>query len=359
MTTMSSDAKKTLADAGAREVARLAEVSLSTVSRVFRDSPSVHPETAERVRAAARSVGYQPSNSARSLRTGVSSTVGYFLRTPTGLMGEFHARTFAAIEQRLADDGLQTLVTSMPAGVAVLGHASAMLAQESLCALVVQADELHPADVADLASLPRPVLMLNYAEPLPPAASNLLAVGFDNRAGVVQAVRHLAALGHRRIAFIGGTPATNDALQREEGYRMAMQSLELALEDRWVRPGHFGDTAGGFLSGSSQMDHLLAERSCLPSAVVAASDEIAIGAMDSVRRCGLVVPADISVVGYDNHSWSAYTHPRLTTVHHDGWQMGEAATELLLAAIKLGPPRTRQMVLPTQLIVRDSTARPA
>lgn len=345
------------ADSSAREVARLAGVSLSTVSRVFRGSELVSDRTSELVRSAASRVGYQPSSSARSLRTGVSSTVGYLLRSPTGLLGEFHAKVFAAVEQALAGRGYQALVTARPADMDLGRYARGLLAQESLFALIVQADELTPDDVGDLAELPRPVILLNFQDQLPASAHHMAAVGFDNRDGIRQAVRHLAARGHHRIAFIGGTPSTNDARHREESFRAAMTDLGLPLESHWIRPGHFGEITGGFQSGRTQMDFLLAERPNAPTAIVAASDEIAIGALQSARRCGVSVPEELSIVGYDNHSWSEFIQPALTTIDHDGWELGLAAARALFALQDNPSGPLEPIKLPVQLIPRATTAR--
>lgn len=354
---MAKKMKNTIEDASAREVARRAGVSLSTVSRVFRGSSLVSDSTTRKVREAAAEVGYQPSSSARSLRMGISNTVGYILRSPTGLLGEFHAKAFAAIEQSLAPRGLQALVTSIPAQTNLADFVRHLMLQESLCALVIQGDELSAGHTAELAEIPRPIVLLNHHRAVPSAEGSILSVGFDNRDGAIQAARHLAALGHRCIGFIGGTPTTNDAREREIGFREAMASLGLETKESWIRQGHFGEVSGGFRSGSIQMDFLLAERPQRPTAVIAASDEIAVGALESARRCGLSIPDDLSLIGFDNHSWSAYTHPPLTTIHHDGWQLGLCAARKLHELLSGKKQDERIEVLPVQLIARESSGR--
>ena len=359
MTTMSTaplQAPPRHAEPSAREVAELAGVSLSTVSRVFRDSPLVNAETSRRVREAAAEIGYSPSNFARSLRTGVSSTVGFLLRRPTGLLGEFHAKAFGAIQERIAQMQLNPLVAAIPAGTRPMELARQMLAREALCGLIVQGDNLGPGAVEELAEFPRPAVVLNYSEPLP-ADCHLAAAGFDNGGGIEQAVRHLVALGHERIAFISGNPGNNDARLREEGFRAALGKVGLEHLPEFIRFGDFGRLHGGFQSGAAQMEFLLSLRP-KPTAVLAASDEIAVGAIDTAWRCGLRVPDDVSVVGYDNHSWSPYVRPSLTTIEHDGWRLGEAAADLLLGLLQEKRLKSRQVLLCSQLVVRQSTGLP-
>lgn len=359
MTTISKSSRPPCQPAdepSAREVAELAGVSLSTVSRVFRNSPLVKPETHRKVREAAEQVGYRPSNFARSLRTGVSSTVGFLLRRPTGLLGEFHAKAFGAIEEHIARLHLQPLVTAVPESVPLLEYARQMLAQEALCGLIVQGDNLTREQVDELAAFPRPTVILNYSESIPDSPG-LAAAGFDNASGIEQAVRHLVALGHERIAFISGNPETNDARLREGGFRASLEKLDLALGADYICFGDFGHLHGGFESGAAQMEFLLSLRP-RPTAVLAASDEIAVGAMETVWRCGLRVPDDISIVGYDNHSWSPYVRPPLTTIAHDGWQLGEAAAGLLTRMLLKQGLSRRLILLPSQLVVRESTGLP-
>ncbi len=359
MTTMPADSSSQThppPEPSAREVAELAGVSLSTVSRVFRNSPLVNPETHRKVREAAEQVGYRPSNFARSLRTGVGSTVGFLLRRPTGLLGEFHAKAFGAIQERIARLELQPLVTAVPENTGLLDYSRQMLAQEALCALIVQGDNLTAEQIAGFAGFPRPTVILNYSEAIP-ENPRLAAAGFDNASGIEQAVRHLVALGHERIAFISGNSETNDSRLREEGFRAALQKVALTLHPHHLRPGDFGHLHGGFQSGAAQMEFLLSLRP-RPTAVLAASDEIAVGAMETIWRCGLRVPEDLSIVGYDNHSWSPYVRPPLTTINHDGWQLGEAVAELLATMLKGIQPANRLVLLPSQLVVRESSGLP-
>lgn len=350
-----SDGSQALA--AAREVAGIARVSISTVSRVFRGSTKVAPRTAERVMRAAEQVGYRPNLAARALRTGRAQAVGFVLRNSRGLLGEFHAKSFGGFESAMAENGLRTVVATVNAGEEMPSRCRELFSSHQCGGIVVQADELRPGQLAELADLAVPVVALNYDGRDGTLPSGMAAVGFDNSQGIALAVRHLIALGHRRVAFIGGTPTTNDANLRERAFRDAMAATGLELRPAWIRPGHFGDREGGFESGRTQMEHLLSESEG-PTAVVCASDEIAVGALNAIRRAGRQVPRDCSVVGFDNHSWTPHVDPPLTTIAHDGWELGVRAATALLAMLAKDKLQDRSPIIETRLVVRGSTAPP-
>ncbi|MCA9428680.1 MAG: substrate-binding domain-containing protein, partial [Candidatus Omnitrophica bacterium] len=179
------------------------------------------------------------------------------------------------------------------------------------------------------------------------------SIGFDNRKGTRSAVRHLVSLGHVRIAYLGGTPGWMDSIDREEGFRMGMEEHGLQIEERWVEPCDF---AQGFETAFERMAQIMSRKVEGPTAVVCASDELAAGALACIRRWGKEVPADISIVGFDDNRWGTYLCTPLTTVRHDGWVLGDQVGEALLQMMKDQKNRPeKETILETQLIVRDST----
>ncbi|HET8958076.1 MAG TPA: substrate-binding domain-containing protein, partial [Microcella sp.] len=179
------------------------------------------------------------------------------------------------------------------------------------------------------------------------------SVGSANWSGGLAATRHLIELGHTRIAAITGPRDMMCSLARLDGYRSAMNSAGLTIENDWVRFGDFHVEGG-----RTQALHLL-DRPERPTAIFAGSDLQALGALEAARSLGLSVPDDVSIVGYDDIPLSRWVSPRLTTVHQPLRQMGVEAAKLVLSAARgEDAPGSARMDLATSLVVRDSTAPP-
>jgi DNA-binding LacI/PurR family transcriptional regulator len=341
--------------AGAQEVAERAGVSVMTVSRVFSGSASVAEKTRQRVLEAARALDYQPNIAARALRTGRAETIGFLLQSPGALLGHFHSQALAAFESVLSKHDLSVLISIAPEGESYRRWAHDLLRSGRCGGLVVQSDEISERQLTALRKIDAPMVLMNFRPDASPEDFGLTTVGYDNRGGTEQVVRHLTALGHRRIAFISGTPTHHDAIRREEAFIAVTCSMGLDVPVDWIRSGDF---SRAFECGAAETEYLISEQGNGPTAVICASDEIAMGALQCARRCGIEVPRDLSIVGFDNLRASAYTAPPLTTVEHSGFDLGLLVAELLINQIE--NPRTppTKHVLETRLIVRESTAQP-
>ena len=175
----------------------------------------------------------------------------------------------------------------------------------------------------------------------------------DNEGGAITAVRHLHELGHRRIATITGMIDSRPGADRLRGYRAAVQSLGLAYRDDYVAYGDFYAESGRELT-----ERLLALPEP-PTAIFAASDLMAIGAVRAAAEAGLRVPADLSVVGFDDIQLAPHVNPPLTTMRQDKLGLGGAAGDALIARVAGDPDRPSLRTLPVELVVRGSTAPPA
>jgi LacI family transcriptional regulator len=342
-------------ESGARYVAAKAGVSLMTVSRVFSNSERVSEATRRRVLEAAREVGYVPNSWARALRQGHSRAVAFIVASPGGLRGEFHSDTLSAFEAVVSSCGLSLDLTIPDAGEKVSDLVRRLVASNAVRGAVIRFDVLPPDELGALAEIDAPIMVAS----LPTAGGDWVGrlgfVGFDNAAGIRAAVRHLYSLGHREIAYLGGTPGWVDSLQREAGFRAGMQECGLKLRADNIRACDFGE---GFSRGAEAMDAILSASDATPTAVVCASDVIAAGAMASARRWNRTVPDDLSVVGFDDNNWCLFFHPHLTTVRHFGMELGDALGHAFMSKLE-DPARSLQpIVLETPLIVRESTARP-
>lgn len=328
------------------DVARRAEVSVATVSRALRGLPNVAPATRARVEAAAAELRYRPDPNASRLAAGRTNAIGVAMP----LVGAWYfSQVLSGIEATLAPAGYDLLVYTAAGPEDRRRFLSdATPVHKRVDGLLLVDIHLTDEDVAGWAdSGVRLVTIGLRTSPFP-------SVTIDNRAGAGAAVRLLLDLGHRDIALIGASHEEHFHFtvpdQRRLGYEDAMAERGLR-----GRPEHLVSGLFTVDSGRAAMDQLLALPNP-PTAVFAASDEMAIGAMHSARRLGLEVPSDVSIVGFDDHDLAAAVG--LTTVRQPVIDMGNRAAALLLDELATGNPAGEPVLFPTEVIERESTAPP-
>lgn len=331
------------------DIAAAAGVSNATVSRALNGLPNVTPATRDRVIAVARQLGYRPEHKASRLaatRRRREGTVGVVVPV---LDQWFYAKIAAAIEETLADVGYEVIrytLASLPTAREHLFEGA--LAIDSIDGLIAVSFPLLPDDEAYAKRSGLPVVTVNWP------ASTLASVRIDDHAASTMAVQHLINMGHQRLGLI--TSLLDDPIQfgqtviRTEAFRTTLEAAGLDVDESLILPGN--QTAAG---GADAMATMLAT-SRPPTAVFAISDEMAVGAVHTARAAGLVVPDDISVVGFDDHDLAHYFD--LTTVRQDVIGIGiEAATKL--ACLIRGEPVEAHTIFPTQLLLRGTTAKAA
>jgi LacI family transcriptional regulator len=324
-----------------KDVAREANVSVATVSRVFNDSGPVSAETRRLIRDVAERLRYFPHGGARSLITSKTSTLGVLL---PDLYGTFFSEAIHGMDEAAQRSGYHLLVSSSHGAKDEIEAA-----MRAMCGrvdgLVAMSPHVDAASlVANVAST-LPVVLLDRAL----AGETYDTVTIDNRRGARAALRHLLRLGHRRIALISGAAGNYGADERTRGYRTAMREAGIAVPNEWQLPGDFTEA-----SGYSAVGPLLALRP-RPTALFAANDSMAIGAMSGLREAGLRVPDDIAVVGFDDIPMARYMSPPLTSVRVDIAELGRRGVRTLLHAIaEKNAHARRHRRLATTLVVRQS-----
>ena len=329
-------AKTTMEDVAAR-----AGVSRALVSIVFRGVPGASETTRERVLAAARELDYQPDTRARRLGRSRTRTIGVVF----GVGQAFHGALIEGL-YLAADAADYELVLSGVTRRRAEQTAVRTLLAERCEALVLLGSALPPAEMVRLAGQLPVVSVLR-----PVRAPGVEVVRTDDADGLRQAVAHLAGLGHTRIVHLDGGRAAG-ASQRRQGFRTAMRRLA---------PGDQGvEVAGGLTEddGAASATAYLTLPEPRPTAVAAFNDRCALGFIDTVRRAGLRVPDDVSVVGFDDIASAAYPHIALTTVRQDADRLGSLALERVCARLDDGETGSRELVVPPELVVRGSTAVP-
>ncbi|WP_439378270.1 LacI family DNA-binding transcriptional regulator [Amycolatopsis lexingtonensis] len=339
----------------AREIAQLCGVSVATVSRVFNRPATVSEATRTHVERVARELDFSPNESARALSRQRSAMVGLVWDTDhrrPGWRHPFLQDLLLGLKSALSSHGyhLLLLATSDDArnrhpGVSLadpVGYVG-MTRRHHLAGLVLIDSGTDAEAFGTFAQSGLPCVAVDVALSGPRATY----VTSDNAAGAAEAVRHLAALGHRRIATITGPRGNAPAAARTEGYRRGLAEAGLPVREDYVVTGDFYRE-----SGFVGMRRLLARKDP-PTAVFAASDEMAVGALLAARAAGLRVPDDLAVVGFDDIEVASLVDPALTTVAQDKPGFGTAAAGALLAMIEnvAAPEPVR---LPTKLVIRDS-----
>jgi LacI family transcriptional regulator len=328
------------------EVAKLAGVSRSTVSRVVNDHPNVRPEVREQVWQVIRQVGYQPHAAARSLVTNRTHTVGMII--PEAVTTLF-TDPFFSLLLRGATEACNSHQYQL-----MLSLFTAKADQQEIYQRILRNGYLDGAIVAS-ASLEDP-LVLNLLRDRVPFVSvgrhpnkPVHYVDADNVGGARMAVEHLIRQGHRRIATITGRLDMIHGQDRLSGYRQALEARGIPVEEELIIEGDYTEA-----SGKAGMQRLLPVS---PSAVFVASDTMAIGALKALRQADRQVPQDIALVGFDDIPIASAIVPALTTVRQPIERMGSMAVDVLLSVLETSPGEeapAQRIVLPTELVVRAS-----
>jgi LacI family transcriptional regulator len=317
------------------DVARLAGVSQPTVSRALRGDPRVSAATRDKVTRAASALGYIPSEAGRNLVTRASKRIGVVV---TDLTNPFYPHLLGPLHDELEKRGYRTMVFTDRIS-------PAQLLDGSVDGAVLLTSTIGSALPAELGRRGLPFVFLNRESGAPADASVV-----DNELGGRLVAARLVALGHRRIAAIFGPSSTSTGRDREQGFRLALAEEAIALPAELTRHGPFE-----FETGDTAMTELL-RLDPRPTAVFCGNDVIALGALNAAQRAGILVPADISVIGFDDipmASWQAF---QLTTVSHDLNEMAASAARLLVDRIAGRTDQPRRVVLQPHLVERATLA---
>jgi DNA-binding LacI/PurR family transcriptional regulator len=326
--------------ASIHDVAARAGVSIATVSRSYTAPETVRATTRDTVLRAAGALGYEPNRAARGLITGRTGNVGIIV--PDLGNPYFHAVLKGAQTRARAADYAVFVADGQESAAEEEALIAAM--RKQVDGIVVCSSRLAPSRLSALEATPTVVLLNRRVAGLP-------AVVVDSAGGMRQAAGHLAELGHRRVAFVSGPRRSWSNQQRRRGLRAAARAHGLDVIT-------IGPVAPQFASGVQVTEQILASG---VTAALAYNDLVAIGILRRVAELGVSVPAELSVIGFDDIPLAAMVTPALTTVAAPTARAGEATIEILLGRLAPGapPPAAEVRALPTMLVTRSSTAAPA
>ena len=324
------------------DIARVAGVSKSTVSLVLTGASTVKPATEQAVRAAMRNLGYVYNRGAASLRNPQSRIVGMVIND---LSNAFFAELAIGIERGLRASGTIPFMANTSESVVRQAEVVRSMREHGAAGLILcPAADTSADEIAALTAIGVPIVLAIRRVP----GARVSLVASDNRAGAARVTRHLLALGHRRIAFMGGLPGLGVREDRVAGFEETLAAAGLVVDPSLLVESP-PTKDGGFAAASA-----LFARRTPPTALVCFNDVVAIGTMMAATRAGRTPGEDVAVTGFDDTTEARQVSPALTTVSVGAGDLGERAAAMLLRQIETGGTSPETFIGEARLVVRDS-----
>lgn len=330
-----------------KDVARLADVSIATVSRCLNHPDRVRENTRARVQNAILKTGYSPNTLAQSFRRGRTQVIMVVLPS---IGDPFFTEVMKGIRSVASSRGYSLLINETQFNTMTDDEIGAMVVSRQADGIVLLAS-MSPFGTEVLSSKSHQALPIVIGcENITPDLAGFPSVRIDNVAAAREATDYLIALGHRKIAFIHGQMSSLLTRERERGYRASMRAADLPIEDRWVVEGKLS------IQGAIQATRKLLNHDHNPTAIFCANDEMAMGCIHEIKSSGLKIPKDISIIGFDDIRYAEILDPPLTTIRQPAEKIGERVMHRLLLEVEAGRSRNGQVeIVPHELIIREST----
>ncbi|HMH15153.1 MAG TPA: LacI family DNA-binding transcriptional regulator [Edaphobacter sp.] len=344
---LKSGEKKTSERMDMRTIARLAKVSIATVSRTINHVSTVNPKMAKRVREVIDELDYFPNTQARALGSGRSRLFGLIV---SDITNPFFPELIQGFEDIAVEHGYEILVSSTNYDPKRMSHCIRRMLERKVDGVAVMTFGIEEPLLDQLAKRKIPMVFIDVAPEGP--GNSLLKVDYQH--GIRQGVQHLVAMGHRNIAFITGPVKLHSAQSRLAAFSSSLKECGITPTPKWIIEGDY--TLEG---GTAAMKQLLNIKP-MPTAVMCSNDMTAIGVLHGVYRAGLRVPDDLSVVGFDDIHIAAVTIPPLTTIQMSRFELAHAAFVALRSHVESehSAAHKREYNIRTDLIARESTDFP-
>jgi DNA-binding LacI/PurR family transcriptional regulator len=334
-----------------KDVAAKAAVSPETISKVINHKAQVSPETAARIWQAIRELGYRPNVTARNLRSRQSRMIGYSWRpAPAGQFNPILDHFIQSMVEAAGAAGYHLLPFPCPPDHAQVEAYQELVDTNRVDGFILSSTNVQDQRIAYLQKIRFPFVAFGRAN----EEWDFPYLDVDGAAGVRAATEHLLPLGHRRVAAIAWPDGSSTGALRLMGYREAMAAAGILIDPAWIVRGEHS-AAFGQRATAELLDLPPARR---PTAIVALSDLMAIGAMNEIHDRGLEVGHDIAVIGFDDVPMAQYLRPPLTTLRQPVWEIGQRAIAMLLQLLNGESLPERRILLPPELIVRASSGGP-
>lgn len=331
------------------QVAELAYVSRSVVSRVLNDHPNVSEEARARVEKVIEEYNYRPSSAARSLAT--DRTFEICILTPRrqsdALANGFWTLLHLGIFEHCIERGYFVSLSMVSSEMESEVHEH-ILSEHRFDGFILITEEVTELVAHALKDRDMPAVLIGHD----PDHAELNSVDVDNYQGAYEATQYLCELGHTRVGAIFGSLDLKESVERREGYAQALRDAGVPVDTDWIAGGDYSQE-----SGYALMQRWI-ERGEYPSAVFCANDGMALGALLALHQADIDVPGEVSVVGFDDLPTSQYAYPPLTTVHQPIREKGEQAADMIIGQIEGTDDEVRHVKLPAELVVRESAGPP-
>ncbi|MGE5529116.1 MAG: LacI family DNA-binding transcriptional regulator [Patescibacteria group bacterium] len=325
------------------DVARSAGVSVATVSRVLNQSLKVKTATRERVLQAIESLQYAPDASAKALRSRRTNLIGVVIPDVSSI---YYLELLKGIENTAIERGYNLIICDAQNSADRENEYMKLLSERRSDGLILINPLMPDAHIDRLARQGFPLVLIGRES----KSGNVTSIVVQNQTGARQAMDHLIKHGHKRIAYIRGMQHPDDE-ERFATYRAVLEEYSLGYDPQLVERGHFTE------EGGARAFQRLAQRAKF-TAVFAANDEMAVGAMEKAREAGLAIPKDLAVVGFDNIRLARHITPGLTTADMPKYQLGATAAKKLLGAMADDDIAYEKVVFRTELVIRQSCGCP-
>ena len=332
-----------------KDVARIAGVSIATVSRYLGDPDSIREKNRALVEAAIKETGYAPNSLAQNFRRGRTSLI---IVVMPNVGDPFFTGVMRGISQIAEEEGYSLLIRETEMNTLSWDQYSEMVFSKQADGVILLASFCPFTPVMKRPGREGQVPIVLGCENVTPELGEFPAVRIDNVAAAQEATRFLIHQGHERIAFVAGMENSTLTADREQGYCMAMKEAGLPVKRGWITSGALS------LDGARKATRKLLNHQQTPTAIFCATDEMAIGCIHEIKSAGLSVPKDVSVMGFDNIRYAEIVDPPLTTIAQPAEEIGERTMRRLCRAIHGRDMGTKPEIVPHQLVVRRSTSSP-
>lgn len=328
------------------QIARELDVSTASVSRALNDRPGVGADLRERILARARELNYTPSLTARGLATAQTFAIGFFVREKPGLPmhdDPFYGQILLGVEQVCATSDYHVTIATLTDDILASPATFRFVREQRIDAMILAGPDIPNDFIIAMLQSQKPVVLIDNCLDF----SAISCVNSDDEQGAYLAARHLLQWGHRQIGVIAGPQHWASTMRRVSGYRRALQEAGLAF-----RVVHVGRTT---IESGEAAYHQISQQHPDLTALCAVNDAMALGAIRAAKSAGKSVPADLSVVGFDDVDWAELNDPPLTTVNIPKLQMGKEAANRLIMLLNDPDLHPTEIKVAVQFIERHSS----
>lgn len=331
------------------EIAKMAGVSIATVSRCINDPERVREKTREKVQKVIKETGFSVNTLAQNFRRGKTNMIMVVLPS---IGDPFFTDVMKGLSSAAKEKGYSLIINENQFASMSVDEIGAMMVSRQVDGIILLASMSPFGNEVISGQSTRRLPVVVGCEAITKALEDLPSVHIDNIAAAKEATQYLISLGHKKIAFMAGEETSLLTKDRERGYRSAMQDADITIEDGWVISGDLT------VSGARDATKKIISTDHRPTAIFCANDEMAIGTLHELKAAGLKVPQDISVMGFDNTRYAEVMDPPLTTVDQPAEEIGERTLHRMIKAIENGiEDNTKPEIVPHKLIIRSSVGK--